>query len=35
MKREKCAFAKKRIKFLGHIMEKGKISMDIENFKAI
>ncbi|XP_043813663.1 uncharacterized protein LOC110612552 [Manihot esculenta] len=28
VKKEKCAFAQTRIKFLGHVVEQGKISMD-------
>lgn len=35
MNREKCAFAKKWIKFLGHIIEKVNICMDMGNMKAI
>nr|XP_048317915.1 uncharacterized mitochondrial protein AtMg00860-like [Ziziphus jujuba var. spinosa] len=35
VKKEKCAFGKRRIKFLGHIIEEGKIRMDMEKVKAI
>ena len=35
VKKEKCSFAQKRIKFLGHVIEKGCICMDLEKVKAI
>ncbi|XP_060968532.1 uncharacterized protein LOC133036063 [Cannabis sativa] len=33
VKREKCSFAQKSIKFLGHIVEHGKIRMDMEKVR--
>ncbi|KAJ7968029.1 Retrotransposon protein, putative, Ty3-gypsy subclass [Quillaja saponaria] len=35
VKREKCSFAQKRIKFLGHIIEEGRVRMDLDKVKAI
>ena len=35
VKREKCSFAQERIKFLGHIIECGRIRMDLEKVRAI
>lgn len=35
VKREKCSFAQVTIKFLGHIIERGRIKMDMENLEAI
>ena len=35
VKREKCQFAKERIKFLGHMMDRGYIQMDLEKVKGI
>ena len=35
MKREKCSFAQERIKFLGHIVERGRIRIDLEKVRAI
>ena len=35
VKPEKCSFAQRSIKFLGHILEKGSIRMDEEKVKAI
>ncbi|KAJ7971607.1 Retrotransposon protein, putative, Ty3-gypsy subclass [Quillaja saponaria] len=35
VKREKCSFAQKRIKFLGHIIEQGRVRMDLDKVKAI
>ena len=35
MKREKCAFAQERIKFLGHVVERGHIRMDLGKVRAI
>ena len=35
VKREKCSFAQERIKFLGHIIERGGIQMDLEKVRAI
>ncbi|XP_060673257.1 uncharacterized protein LOC125420382 [Ziziphus jujuba] len=35
VKKEKCAFGRRKIKFLGHIIEEGKIRMDMEKVKAI
>ncbi|KAL5579059.1 hypothetical protein UlMin_011501 [Ulmus minor] len=35
VKREKCAFAQTRINFLGHIIERGQIKMDMKKVKAI
>ncbi|KAJ7942702.1 Transposon Ty3-G Gag-Pol polyprotein [Quillaja saponaria] len=32
---EKCSFAQKRIKFLGHIIEQGRVRMDLDKVKAI
>lgn len=34
VKREKCSFAKERIKFLGHVIENGRIRMDLEKVRA-
>ena len=35
LKREKCAFAQERIKFLGHVVERGHIRMDLGKVRAI
>ena len=35
VKREKCAFAQTRIKFLGHIIERRHIRMDMEKVRTI
>ncbi|KAL5569179.1 hypothetical protein UlMin_025754 [Ulmus minor] len=35
VKREKCAFAQTRINFLGHIIERGQIRMDMKKVRAI
>ncbi|XP_050374592.1 uncharacterized protein LOC126792152 [Argentina anserina] len=35
MKREKCSFAQDTIKFFGHIIERGRIRMDMEKVRAI
>ena len=35
MKKEKCSFAQDHIKFLGHIIEQGRIRMDMEKVRAI
>lgn len=35
VKKEKCTFAQKRINFLGHIIECGKIQMDKEKLRGI
>lgn len=35
VEKEKCAFTKKTNQFLGHIIEEGKIRMDMEKVKAI
>ncbi|KAJ7978484.1 Retrotransposon protein, putative, Ty3-gypsy subclass [Quillaja saponaria] len=35
VKREKCSFAQKRIKFLGHIIKEGRVRMDLDKVKAI
>ncbi|XP_057994484.1 uncharacterized mitochondrial protein AtMg00860-like [Hevea brasiliensis] len=35
LKKEKCAFSQTRIKFLGHVIEQGKICMDQAKVKAI
>ena len=35
VKREKCAFAQKRINFLGHVIEEGQIRMDRAKVEAI
>nr|XP_048328521.1 uncharacterized mitochondrial protein AtMg00860-like [Ziziphus jujuba var. spinosa] len=35
VKREKSTFARRQIKFLGHIVEEGRIRMDMEKVKAI
>ncbi|XP_022971652.1 uncharacterized protein LOC111470335 [Cucurbita maxima] len=34
VKREKCAFVQQRIKFLGHVIEAGKVGMEEEKVKA-
>ncbi|KAJ7961417.1 Retrotransposon protein, putative, Ty3-gypsy subclass [Quillaja saponaria] len=35
VKREKCSFVQKWIKFLGHIIEEGRVRMDLDKVKAI
>ncbi|KAJ7958669.1 Retrotransposon protein, putative, Ty3-gypsy subclass [Quillaja saponaria] len=35
VKREKCFFTQKRIKFLSHIIEEGRVRMDLDKVKAI
>ena len=35
VKKEKCSFAQDHIKFLGHIIEQGRIRMDKEKVRAI
>ena len=35
VKRKKCAFAQQRINFLGHVIEAGKVGMEVEKVKAI
>ena len=35
VKREKCSFAQESIKFLGHVVERGRIRMDLEKVRAI
>lgn len=35
VKKEKCAFGQTSIRFLGHVIEQGRIRMDLDKVKAI